>query len=244
MPSSFPTPERCLLEQAARWFIDGTMPIPDEVYQRAPVELKAENSELRELFLVLLAEDCDVRGNLEVNFIQNDDDPPFEKIKKVPTPPNIFTLTRDVKILTDTLLFRLVNFRDNKIGSWISRLDDYDKGQFEKISQKYPEHEAWATIFSFRNVTVDFSKLSANRSGVKDGTPPPVKRGAPPKYNWDLIWAELVVRADLDNLPSTQAECIRNISEWCIERYGDAPSETTLKEKLKYVYGHHRKVGK
>ena len=66
MPTNFPTPERCLLEQAAHWFIDGTVPLPDEDYLSTPLELKAENSELRELFLALKAENCDLKGDFVV----------------------------------------------------------------------------------------------------------------------------------------------------------------------------------
>ena len=62
MPINFPTPERCLLVQAAHWFIDRTrVPLPDDVYRRRPVELKAENSELRELFLALQLADFDMK---------------------------------------------------------------------------------------------------------------------------------------------------------------------------------------
>ena len=35
MPINFSTPERCLLAQAAHWFIDGTMPLSDDIYRRA-----------------------------------------------------------------------------------------------------------------------------------------------------------------------------------------------------------------
>jgi len=243
MQISFSTPERCLLVQAAHWFIDGTAPLPDEVYLRAPIELKAESSELRELFLALLAEDCDLRGDLVVQFRQYKEAQPFEETEEAPAPFPTATF-QDVKILTDSLSLRDVKFELNETHRMIGISGEYDKGQFDKLRQKYPEHEGWTARFHFKKLTVNFSKLTAYLSSANESANLPAKLGAPAKYNWDLIWAELVVRADLDNLPSTQAECIRDISQWCGDRFGDAPGDTRLKEKLKLVYRHHRKVSK
>lgn len=225
MPSSFPTPERCLLVQAAHWFIDGTMPIPDEFYLRAPIKLKAENSELRGLFVALLAEDCDLRGDLVVQFRQYKETQSFEETENAPPPLPTASLAQDVKILRDGLSLRNVKFELNETAPTIGISGEYDKGQFDKLSQKYPKHEDWTAIFNFKKLTVDFSKLSTFLSRTKESTLPPAKLGAPSKYKWDLIWAEIAVRADLDNLPSTQAECIRDISQWYVDQFGDAPPQ-------------------
>ncbi len=242
MPIKLPTIERCLLVQAAHWFIDGTMPLPDEVYQRAPIVLNAEKPKLRELFLALQHEDFDVRGELFVYFKISRKHPSF--VQLLNAPPPALSLSRNVKILIDTLSFGDVNFGNNAIESTRGFSDDYAKGQFEKWRQKFPRHEGWFATFFLEKVTVNFTNFRAYLSAANESTQQPERRGAKPKYKWDQIWAELVVRADLDNLPSTQAECIDEISQWCINKFDKAPSETTLKEKLRLVYGHHRKVGK
>ena len=95
------------------------------------------------------------------------------------------------------------------------------------------------TLFECFPATANVGASSASNRAVE---PPP--RGAPLKYNWDQFWAELAVRADLDNLPDTQAECINDMAQWFIDRGYEQPGETTLKEKLQLVYRHPRKVGK
>ena len=240
MPSSFPVPERCLLVQAAIWFLDRTkLPLPDEIYLSSPLELPAENSELRELFLVLKAENCDLRGDFVVEFTKHLG--PNEAVES--------DCSRSISHLIDTEIVGMLNRKDidfsySKINSSSSIMDYYvDNKILQMHLENYPS-EGRRIEYSYRNVTVDFSRLRTILSVENEDAQQPAKRGAPPKYNWDLIWAEIAVRADLDNLPSTQAECIHDISTWCIERFGEAPSDTTLKSKLKFVYGHHRKVGK
>lgn len=71
MPTYFPTPERCLLAQAALWFIDrNSVPVPDDAYRRAPSKFPTLFPKPRDLFLALLAKDCDLRGDLHVEFKQ------------------------------------------------------------------------------------------------------------------------------------------------------------------------------
>ncbi len=240
MQISFSTPERCLLVQAAHWFIDGILPLPDEVYLRAPIELKAENSELRGLFIALLAEDCDLRGDLVMENPKKLG--PHEEKKSNYTPPT--SIFRDTKVGLDTVSLNAIDFANSKIKTAYWVIAETAGKEIKKQRQRHPSEVSWPGKFFYQHVTVDFSKLGVLLSSAKESANPPAKRGAPAKYNWDLIWAELVVRADLDNLPSTQAECIRDISQWCGDRFGDAPGDTRLKEKLKLVYRHHRKVSK
>jgi hypothetical protein len=73
---------------------------------------------------------------------------------------------------------------------------------------------------------------------------PPTRRGGrPEKYRWDEFYAELVVRADLDGLPPTQAELIDAMAKWCQKRWGTEPAVSVLKEKVALIYRHPRKAG-
>ena len=141
MPPNFPTPERCLLVQAAHWFIDGTMPIPDEVYRRAPVELKADNAELRELFLALHAEDCDLRGELVVEYtneLGRHDPEDFDY-----SPP--MTLLRDAQISIIGFL-EDVDFANSIIRTKSWKVDEISDEQIEKKRQSFPSDEGWKEI--------------------------------------------------------------------------------------------------
>ena len=71
------------------------------------------------------------------------------------------------------------------------------------------------------------------------------RRGRKPKYDWDAYFVEIAVRADLDCLPDTAAELIRDMAEWCMNEWGvnGAPGETMLKEKIGPIYRHPRKRG-
>ena len=77
--------------------------------------------------------------------------------------------------------------------------------------------------------------------GSDDGKRNAIRRGRKPKYDWDTFYAEIAVRADLDNLPETAAELQRNMAEWCQDTWGKEPGETMLKEKIAPIYRHPRK---
>lgn len=141
----------------------------------------------------------------------------------------------------DTFSLQHMNFIDSAIGSMIGVSDNYDKDHFEKISQKYPEHEGWTAIFNFRGVTVDFSKLSAFLSTAEESTPPPAKRGTssiesagdtkaadpksqheqltqssptrgrPREYDWDAILREIVLLA---NTPDGLPKTQAELERW------------------------------
>ena len=164
---------------------------------------------------------------------------PHEEKKSNYTP--LTSLLRDTKVELDTVSLNNVVFSNSIINTahWV--IGKTAAKEIKKQRQRQPSDEGWPGKFFYQHVTVDFTKLGALLSSAKESANPPAKRGAPAKYNWDLIWAELAVRADLDNLPSTQAECIRWISQWCTNRFGDAPSETMFKEKLKLVYRHPKR---
>jgi hypothetical protein len=63
------------------------------------------------------------------------------------------------------------------------------------------------------------------------------RRGRRPKYSWDDFFYEIIRRANLpDGLPSSQADFEREIAEWCVNKWGEEPSESVLREKISTIY--------
>jgi len=98
------------------------------------------------------------------------------------------------------------------------------------------------TAFMFADITVATAELFQLLS------PPPdtiveqkSKGGRPAKYDWQGFWTELVVRADLDDLPDTQAGCVRVMASWCLEKWDNEPTDSLLREKIAPIYNHPRK---
>lgn len=61
------------------------------------------------------------------------------------------------------------------------------------------------------------------------------KRGAGrlPQYEWDEFWREVVRIANTsDGLPKTQAELVKHMANWCLNKWGREPSLSVIKEKL------------
>ncbi len=179
MQISFSTPERCLLVQAAHWFIDGTEPLPDEIYLSAPAELKTENSEMGELFLALKAGDFDVTGELVAEFRKYEKVPLDAQQKEVsyagpillsgkfatyalPMPPFFRAgMPEKTEINIGRLILEDFDFANSKLKInpiWLDESSDLILISF--IEFKYPEEEGWVYDCFFRKVTVDFSKLS------------------------------------------------------------------------------------
>ena len=48
--------------------------------------------------------------------------------------------------------------------------------------------------------------------GEPKNEPSKPRRGRPTKYDWDAFFAEIAVRADLDSLPETQADLVRDMA--------------------------------
>jgi hypothetical protein len=60
-------------------------------------------------------------------------------------------------------------------------------------------------------------------------------------YNWDPFWHEVVLIADLDGLPETQAELETTMSKWCEKTWGKEPAQSTVRERLSPIYAAKRK---
>jgi len=197
MPVSFSTPERCLLAQAAHWFLDRTkVPLPDDIYRRAPVELKAENSKLRDLFLALQAEDCDVRGRVVVVFRKYERGPFDEQPKETESSLNWPTLPSN-KIDIEKVWLREIDFSNSKISFDIFifgelklsnfTLDEITWEKYDFIRSQYPEGEGWWHDFSFGDVTLNFPKLRASLSDANESMPSPAERHAPQTINQERL---------------------------------------------------------
>jgi len=77
---------------------------------------------------------------------------------------------------------------------------------------------------------------AAEYSAEQIGPPISGTGGRPPKWDWDACWAEICRRVHFDGLPVTQAELVRELQEWFVERYGDAPSDSQIKERVSKVF--------
>lgn len=227
-----------LLAQVAHWFATGTEPIDDEVYLAAPLSLEVEFDTLRDLFILLATNKIEIKGNLCVRYHKSVLD---ETLRVTPIQwSKQYIVKRDYNFDILRTNIESVNFVDSCIINWSVELIEQSRK-----TEKYKRTSGWDQTYTIENVKVDYSALShAGNPNTPMSAAPKGKQGRPAKFNWDLIWAELVVRAELDGLPPTQADCIREISQWCIDRFGDAPSETTLKEKIRLIYTHHRKAGR
>ncbi|MDJ0944575.1 MAG: hypothetical protein QNJ30_14010 [Kiloniellales bacterium] len=93
-----------------------------------------------------------------------------------------------------------------------------------------------------RQNTPEQSAPSANQ-GAED-LPKGHSSGRPRKYDWDAFYREVIRIANLpDGLPATQAELDRTMAEWFQRTYGQEPSESVLKERVRNIYRHLKEGG-
>lgn len=233
--------------QAALWFAEEVGPIQDDAFLAAPREFttKYENRDFRELFLALKAHDCQLQGDLVIEFL---DDELFREREAM----NItsVSLKKGLEVKLDNCEFYDVTFENSYILQTESHLDKLLKNKIAEHRLKFKSDGRLLERISIKNITLNMPRLMSafsakeNPGTEKEKADVSRARGAPFKYKWDEIWAEIVVQTELDALPDTQADCIRWILDWCEKKYGEAPGETMLKQKLKHVYNHPRKVGK
>jgi hypothetical protein len=72
----------------------------------------------------------------------------------------------------------------------------------------------------------------------RDGGQKPAKArtGRPAEFDWDEVWAEICRSVHDEGLPERQAKLIERVQQWCEDRYGKQPSDSTLKPKIRKVY--------
>ena len=246
MAVQFETPERCLLAQAAIYISDDKLPIPDAIYLSAPDNLLACP---KDLIRALRAEKIVASGNLHEAFrttiILLTSMTSIESGLQWPIIENVgisAELWSEDQI--DIAHSRL--FGKNDAISKIYRVPPLDPNFIQDHDlAEGQKPDAIETGFTFTNITVstaDLFRISPPPPGVTVKQTP--RGGRLPKYRWDEFFAEVIVRADLDGLPETQAELVGKMAEWCLEKWGEQPADSVLKERIAPIYRHSRKAKK
>jgi hypothetical protein len=241
-------PERCLLVQAALYVDVGRLPIPDEIYLSAPDRVAdGPNTLTRALRAKLLL----ARGSLVEAFRRTDDWPSVSDW----FPFSSWPLIEDVEIDPELWSHEQIIFSRSQLAaesaavSRIYRVPPLDREALLHLpilneTENFENALHRETAFLFSRITIQTADLfrvfpRSITSGVTIETAS--KGGRPPKYRWDDFFAEIIVRADLDGLPQTQAELIAQMATWCIENWGDQPAESVLKERTAEIFRHRRK---
>jgi hypothetical protein len=100
--------------------------------------------------------------------------------------------------------------------------------------------QSWSSLESRSRRSVLFRLFGASEKGaVSRGRP-----GRPNEYDWEALYIEIAVRADLDGLPLKQSQLVDDMLQWCVDTLGKEPSESRLKEKIALIYKHPKKAGK
>ena len=59
------------------------------------------------------------------------------------------------------------------------------------------------------------------------------KGGRPQKYDWDAFDREMMRRANTpDGLPSDRVELTRDMTEWCLNTWGEEPPESMIRDRV------------
>ena len=231
-----PLPKYCLLSQAVVWIAKFETPISYEYYVTLKNWIKLDDEIYDEpkkaLFLALMSGRIQAIGHYEmVNFERRSSDalmrrndwkeflehnPPGKIKKSVPIDPILWE-------------WDLVDWNNYCLNS------PYGLGVAARfLTVSVPTKE----LFEIFPAPADEKSQEADTSSLS-------RRGPKPKYDWNAFYAEIAVRADLDGLPETAAELLRDMAEWCMNEWGEngVPGETMLKEKISPIYRHPRKGG-
>ena len=66
---------------------------------------------------------------------------------------------------------------------------------------------------------------------------PKARTGRPEEFPWEDIWIEVCRFIHENGIPTTHAELIQYLQQWCENRYGRQPGDSTLKPKVRKLYG-------
>ena len=131
--------------------------------------------------------------------------------------------------------------------AWHGAHIDWESGWFSRVNDR-----GYAIDFDLVDISTDDLRRwvgVGNDQGKPEREPirvspadsvPPL-RNRPTKYDWDAFFAEIVIRADLDGLPDVQADLERDMADWCLEHWGEQPSESTIRTKVSGIYRHPRR---
>ena len=65
----------------------------------------------------------------------------------------------------------------------------------------------------------------------------PRPRGAQPTHDWEACWVEICRTLYFDGVPESQAALVRRLQDWFEAQGKKVPDESTLKKKVKAVWG-------
>jgi hypothetical protein len=247
------TAERCLLIQAALFHARGVIPIPDELFDTAPRQLSAEEKtpeRLHNLVYALATGRLKAAGTLSGS--KDVWGGTLEPLVRYDTPiPGLCWKWPGINWNESRLIvkgFSFLSIREFKV-----IVPNEETAQSLNIMLPELESTSQSSEFlAFDRITVSVPELQrtaavSSRNGLGPGLCPinqERRRGRRPKYPWEDFHAEIAVRADLDELPATQADLVRAMSQWCLEHWGEEPSQSLLKEKIAPIYRHPRKAEK
>jgi hypothetical protein len=246
LTNEYPVPERCLLAQAATYVMCGRFPISDEIYLAVPT---ADVISADDLIRALRAGVLTAEGELWDGFRQKGD--PSESIRDFwddcPFAP---PLRKGVPIKRELWSREQTDLNQSSLVASYFVVKSHYQDEFRNetfLSDERPVNGR----FLFAEITIFTSDLfskfppkavpATKSAALAPEKPSPRRAGRPPKYDWDRFFAELIVRADLDGLPATQAELVSQMANWCLENWGEQPADSVLKEKTAAIFNHPRK---
>ena len=215
-----PLPDRCLLYQALFWVSGFVRPVQDTHFLLLPdpAVLGPTDEDKRELLLALMS------GHLKADGIFWGDEGhqlhEFED-QTCDVRPNFWELGD-------------VDWQESSL-----QAPDLSgaTGAFNLITVRTSE---LMEVFPDPSVPAQIERLEAELDTMNANTPTPAtaKRGRPPTYDWSAFNVEIIVRADLDGLPESQAELERSMADWCQDQWGASPGDSTIREKILPIYNH------
>lgn len=105
----------------------------------------------------------------------------------------------------------------------------------ESLFKEFPEPEK----LKFQKIT------TFNTIFLVDENYKPIKaKPGRPSFKWKEFIEEMSIRFFEGNLPKQQKHCVLDMADWCIENWGQSPSETNLKEHISPFYQALKKVKK
>ena len=243
MSTLFEIPERCLLAQAARYIVGAGDPIPDQIYLSSPA-LAVDWTD--ELIWALRSKILSARADL-FDAMYDEENGTWEEWR---------LLEKDVEVDADLwsrdridLAKSSLRVRNKAVRAKFGFQPLQTFYHMEATDEVGPE-----TGFVLCNVTLPTKELFQNfppcriqpkSSSPDEGQPSePIKGagGRPPKYRWNELYIHLIVTAHFDGLPETLAELVSQAAQWCTDNWGDAPSESVLKERLAPIFKHPRMI--
>ena len=238
---SLNVPERCLLAQASLYVKSGIIPIRDDIFEAAP---EFDFSGSKQLIRALRAGLVAGEGELHEAFREGSWLTHRDWIRPFSFPP-----PDEFEIAQKLWDFANVVFESSElICSEAAIFVSYDLSStldFETLVQAKQGRAAHSveTGFMFTGITLPTAKLfELFPSGSPEQIVSPKGAGGrPPKYDWDGFFAEIIVRADLDELPATQAELVSQMAEWCLVNWGEEPAPSLLKLRTAAIFRHPRK---